>query len=133
MSLFRITPKKPIEVEIVSDLDRLISKPIGFKLHGKNHAIKPMSTEHFLVVSNELGKIDAMMKKARVTDIAQDEIVEKYFKMFSSCVDTLEKDDLNKMTYPQIAALFQLILDCVNGKAQVESEKKNLIQTQTSA
>lgn len=134
MSLSFIKKKHTdIVVEVVSDLDRLISKPVGFRLLGRVHAIKPMSTEQFLVVSNELGKIDSLIRRARESGVSSDYAVDRYFKLFSACIDTITKEDLNKMTYPQIAALFQLILNCVNGKAQVEEEKKNLVQSQTPA
>lgn len=132
LSLF---PKKkiPENIKIVRDLDRLISTPIGVTLFGKTIVIKPMTTEHFLSVCQSLGELDALKARSRTTAIEEKEAVKKYHELFSVACEGLTKDDLMKMEYAQIGALFQAVLDCVNGKAQVQEEKKNLVTSQTPA
>jgi hypothetical protein len=132
MSVFRIRParNKAEEAMVVSNLDRLISNPVGVILHGKKRIIKQMTTNHFLVVSRELHELDMLRRRSESNEVLDEkEVAQKHCDLFKSCVEPFDSYDMDKMTYPQIAALFQVILDCVGGKAQVVEEKKNLTPT----
>ena len=118
---------------IVTNLDRLVAEPVGVMLLGKRRIVKPITTEQFLKLSRELAAIDMLRMKAQTEPLDEKEVVEKYSELFKIAVEPFSGDDMNKMTYPQMAALFQVILDCVGGKAQVEDEKKNVNQTPTGS
>lgn len=109
---------------IVTDLDRMISKPVGFRWNGRIHKIRPMTNETFLRVINELAKMDAAYKSENKDE---EVIVRLYHGLFSSVCDTISYKDVKKMSYAQVAALFKEIVACVTGKAHVEDmEKKTL-------
>lgn len=126
------TQAVPDNVRVVADLDKLVAEPIGFRLNGKVHVIKPITTRTFLLVSQKLGELDILRAKISKTgEISEREIVERYHAVFQSCSDTMTKDDIRDMTHSQRAALLQVILECIGGKAHVqsaeESEKKNAL------
>ena len=116
--------------DVVADLDALIEQRVSFKLHGKVHEIKPISSKDFLIFTNNLSKLMELKDKNK---IEAEELIEKYHGLISSLCDTIKIEDIESMTQPQVGALFQLLLDSVTGKAQataqklyVESEKKTL-------
>lgn len=115
-------------VGIVADLDALIDEPIRFKLHGKVHTIKPISSQSFLVFTNNLAKLWDLREKNQVTP---EELITKYFDLMSSVCETITVQDIKDMTQPQIASLFQLVLDAVSGKAQAKAKEMASKMTET--
>lgn len=115
--------RKKEEVNIVMDLDRLISDSVGFMLHGKVRHIKPLNLQNFFEVTNEIAKLD-LMRQAKETD--RDTLRKAYFSLFKKACEPITEDDLKKMGDAQIAALVQQILNCVTGHAQASGEKKTL-------
>jgi hypothetical protein len=111
-------------VEIVTDLDRLISNGVGFKWNGKVHVIKPMKNRTFLLMLNELGKMD-QLNKSGIRD--QREIVRAYARLFAVVCDTISFRDVEEMTQAQIRALFGQIMACVMGQAQVKEQEKKTV------
>lgn len=118
MSVFNFKPARPTaESDIISDLDALIEKPIGFTFQGKTHVINPITTATFFKVANALSAMDALKNKG---DYSKDDLVGVYLGVFSSVCDTIGRKEIESMTQAQAGALLQIILDCVVGKAQVE-------------
>lgn len=115
---------------VVADLDAITQDTVNFKLNGKIHEIKPLSTKEFLVYTNALSKLWELKEKDVV---GPDELIDKYYDMVYSIVPSITKEDIGSMNQQKIGALFQLILDTVSGRTQVltrqEAQKKTL-QTQ---
>jgi hypothetical protein len=109
--------------DVIADLDAIVLEPVQFKLHGKLHEIAPVTTESFLRYTNALGKLMELKDKNQITP---DELVEGYFGLISSVCGTVTKQDIDDMTQGQVAALFQLVMDSVTGKAQAEVHKQEL-------
>ena len=110
------------EAVVVSDLDALVDTPVAFKFQGETHVINPLTAGEFLQVYEAFAKIEILVNEKNIT--AQ-EVVEAYTELFSSVCKTITKRHVEEMTQAQSAALFQLVLQSVTGKAQVEAQKKN--------
>lgn len=123
MNLFNLRTGKKLDgpVAIVSDLDKMISEPIAFRLHGKVHSIKPLSVKEFYKYSNALARLNGLRDKDQV---GKDDLIDSYFVLFSSVIDSFTIKDLENMTQVQVSALFQLILDAVRGRAYTDEEEE---------
>lgn len=99
--------------DIVCDLDALIAKPVGFTFQGKTHVIKPISTLVLFKAIDGIGGLQGLSSGK----YSQDELVNAYVKIFSSVCDTIGRKEVEAMTESQKLALFQIILDCIKGKA----------------
>lgn len=124
MGLFPLKPARSQampDVEPFVDLDALIAEPVAFKWNGHAHFVRPIDTKTFLKVTNEMAKIDALMKAEKVS---HKEVVLAYAGLFSSVCDTITLQDVYKMTPAQTGALLQMILSCVGGKAQKKTPVK---------
>lgn len=111
------------EVRIVVDLDRLVSEPMGFMLHGQARRIKPMTQETFLRVTNEIAALDMLRLKR---DFDPEKLRKAYLSLFEKACEPITDADLKRMTDAQIGALVQNIIECVTGRAQASGEKKTL-------
>lgn len=118
MGIFSLKGKQEITATIVSDLDALVAEPIAFKLHGRIFTINPISTLELLKFTNAFTKIQAIQGKA--DSITVSELVDAYLGVISSVCPEIERSDIENMTQPQIAALFQLVMDSVVGKAHAQ-------------
>ncbi len=124
MGIFNLkTGKKVEDVNIVSDLDRMVADSVAFRLHGKVHKIKPITVKEFYEYSNAIARLKVIEKADKVK---KDEIVDAYYNLIHSVVDTINLSDVENMTQAQAAALFSLILDAISGKAQVDEKKNSL-------
>lgn len=124
MSLAFLRPARQQRIEdskVLVDLDRLVSESVGFRLNGKVHTIKPMTTETFFKVANELAKLSVLRSE---TEVDQKAVIGGYISLFESVCDTISKKDVYQMSQPQIAALFQQILNCITGTAYRDDEEK---------
>lgn len=128
MSILNFRSKSSKDVDIVSDLDALIAKPVAFRFNGKVHAIKPISVVEFYKYANALAALNSLRDKKCTTE----DLVEAYINIFSAVCDTITEKDVNNMTQAQAAALFQLTIDAVYGKAQIDimqdEKKKSLLK-----
>jgi hypothetical protein len=119
---------------VVADLDRLESHSVGFVLHGKTHIIRPIRVKEFYAV---LGKLSAFMDLSKKEKLTDDELNQGYLEIIKSLCDSVTLKDIEKCTRPQIAGMFQIIVNCILGKAQVgerhpldgdeTQEKKSLV------
>lgn len=113
------------DVRIVTDLDRMVSDPVGFRWNGKVHIIKPMSNEVFLGVFNELARMDAINQEIiKGATIDRDGITLAYASLFGIVCDTIKLKDVRQMTNAQMTGLFKEIMECVTGKAHAEVSQK---------
>jgi len=111
---------------VVIDLDSLVLEPFSFKLNGVVHQIKPISTEQFFKITNYLARLNNFQKEIKETGkIEQADILLTYNQLFVEACDTLTAEDITGMEIPQRAALLELIIDVVKGRAHVDYEKKN--------
>lgn len=106
---------------IVSDLDKLIAKTVGFVWNGKTHYIRPISVVEFLATSEALAKMDRLQKEKKVTF---DEIVDAYEQLITSVCDSITRADILKMTQAQVGALVNLVIQTVTGKVHADEKKK---------
>jgi hypothetical protein len=120
MGLFNLKPTrenaKPAVV--VADLDKLIAEPVAFRFGGKTHLIKPMSTSEFFSVTAKLGKMEELRSKE---NLEVKELIDAYYGLFSAMCTSLKRSDIESMSQVQVGALFQLMLDCIMGRAQGDS------------
>lgn len=115
--------KKPKEqTEVICDLDAILSKTVAFKYNGKIYEIPPLTFQEFIRATNALAEIDILRKKEGL-DEAQ--VLSAYDKIFSIVCPSFDRVILNTMGNQQIAALFNLVIEVIMGKATLEVEKKN--------
>jgi len=119
--MFKI--KEP--VHYISDLDSLISEPVYFKLLGKTHILKPMTTKEFFKFVDALATLQKLNEKDKIDN---DEAINVYVKLFSSVCDTIGRQEVLKMTNSQLVALMNLIIKNATGELQPAiAEKKTLL------
>jgi hypothetical protein len=130
MSGVNLKPTRQAE-GLYADLDAIISEPIYFKLHGKRHEIKPVTTQEFLVVSAALSNMWDMMSKKQVPP---DEVIDRYTEVIQSVCDTVTRKDVEDMQQSQAVGLMQLVMDTMTGQAHTPdyNQKKKVIQDNTS-
>jgi hypothetical protein len=107
----------------IADLDAMLVEPVGFRLLGRDHVINPISVEQFFLVTTKWAELDMLKAKK---DVAISEVLDKYFEIISSVVDTISRDDLNQMSMQQIGGALQLVVETVTGKVFAEDQKKTL-------
>jgi hypothetical protein len=114
------------EYDLYVDLDVLESQKTAFRLHGQLRVIKAINTGDFLGVANAFARLKALAEKP---SISGEELHGAYLEMFSRLCDPFNKDDLDKMSPYQCAALYQTIEDHVMGRfkkdLKEDSQKKN--------
>jgi len=110
--------------QAVTDLDKIETVTVSFKLHGKVHLIKPLTSSQFFNMVNNFASIADLSKNSQ--SITGDDLVVMYFKLFNGVCPTLKMEDIEKCTQNQIAALMNLILGKIMGKDLSEQsiEKK---------
>jgi len=118
---------------LISDLDALIQEPITFRLFGKLHRIKPITTAEFFKVTNALNRIGELQGKDK---IGNEELTDLYLGIFQAVCDTIGKPEILQMTHSQILALFDLVMKTITGRIHAEVEdlkkKRSLNQSRES-
>lgn len=125
MSIFPLRPARPSRIDdarVIVDLDRLIAEPVAFRFNGKVHQISAMDTKTFFTLVNEIAKLEAMGRDKDKIDAK--ELMDAYVRLFKSVCTTISKEDVYNMTFPQIGALFQQVIDCVTGRAYKDDTQK---------
>lgn len=106
--------------DLVADLDALLDESIGFRLHGKDHDIRPISAKEFFKFTNAYARLSEL---SETKEIPAEKLIEGYYEVFSSVCDTITLEDVKQMSLAQVGALFQLIIETVSGRAQVDQKK----------
>lgn len=109
-------------VQVLTDLDRIISTPVGFRWKGRIHQIKPMSNEVFLSVLRDLARIHEVNRSGMKQD--NEKMLRVYAALFMDVCDTITYDDVKEMLPAQVTALFSEIMDCVKGKTKPDEAQK---------
>lgn len=132
MKLINFKPSRTKEIgndNLVSDLDALVQTPVAFRVLGKTHYLKPISTGEFFKVINSLEHLDRMNRMdGKFTD---EELLEGYVKLISSVCDTVGKKEILRMEQAQVTALIQLIIDTIAGRTHAEMKKKRNFHVET--
>lgn len=108
------------KAEMVADLDALLDESISFRLHGRDHEIRPISAAEFFKFTNAYAGLSALGNKS---EIPTEQLINAYYEVFSSVCTTISKEDVRQMSIAQVGALFQLIIESVTGRAQVDQKK----------
>lgn len=115
------------ENQLIADLDALIEESVSFKLHGHYHEIRGISTIEFLKFSEKLAKLNLLRDDTK--KITGQELIHSYYEVINSICSTITYEDIEKCTYAQIGALFQIIIDKTTGRL-TDDKKKSLINQQ---
>ena len=108
--------------ELVADFDAMTTDPVAFKLNGKIHEIKPISTGEFFAYANAYAKLMAMLDEKKLT-INPGELIERYFELFYSVCPSITIEDIKNSNNAQVAGLYQLIIDTVTGRTHADQKK----------
>lgn len=104
------------EAKLVSDLDRMLTESIAFRLHGKVHRINPITVEEFYKFTKAFSLVGGL----KAEGISPAEAVTLYHQVISSVAPTVSRKDIEDMTQSQVGALLQLVIEAVTGKAYTE-------------
>lgn len=107
--------------DIVTDLDALLSEPVPFKFNGKIHTLKPMGLDEFLKYTNAQFEFRSGYENDKSI---KEDFAKRFHAVLSSVCETITLDDVMHMTQPQIAALYQLVIDMVCGQVDQGDGKK---------
>ena len=113
----KVKPQRAVR-EVVSDLDALVAEPIAFRFAGEVHEIKPVSTLELLRFTNAFAQLQELNGRSDAITVA--ELVDAYTSVISSVCPSITRDHVEDMTQAQVAALFQLVMDSVVGKAHAQ-------------
>lgn len=108
-------------VEVVADLDALVSEEVAFRFQGKTYYLRPLTAGEAFVAWQNLANLEEFKKRENVTF---KDVLDFYSEMFKSVCPEITREDVAEMTQPQCAALLQLILDTITGRVFTESKKK---------
>lgn len=109
--------------EIVTDLDAILGRTVGVRFNGNIHRISPLSFEEFLLACNALAELDRL-KTEKVVSV--EEVRGAYSDLFGICCPSILKDSaFDKLTNQQIAILYNMVLEQIMGKAELEYQKKS--------
>lgn len=127
-----LSKKKGIEPpRLVLDLDAVMTETLEFQIQGERHQIAPVSTSQFVEVVEAFSVLDALIKKNQVT---ADEMIEAYTRCFSTLSPSITRKHVEGMTQKQCGMLWQLMLDCVTGKAYTQDTLvKKKVETEAVA
>lgn len=106
---------------LVADLDALVSRSFQFRLHGKVHELKPVSTQRYLDYIQAMGRLSELRDK---TDHTPQSIAETTLSVFQPLIPSLTKEDLMDATQEQIRALFSMVVKQVEGRLSPEIDEK---------
>lgn len=120
LNWFRKRKNLKVSSDIVADLDAMIVENVGFKLHGKQHVIRPLTVEQFMLYAVNLSEIYSLKER---NDLSASELIDKYYALISSVCSTVKRSDIEEMSQQQVSALFELIVETVTGKVFVEKKK----------
>lgn len=116
----KLMPARSSHSEQIADLDAMIVEAVSFKLHGKIHTIKPLTTEQFLLLSSNLNKVYALRDKGEVT---ADNLIDAYYELMHTASPTIKRKDIAEMSQYQVSALFELVVETITGKLFAEKKK----------
>lgn len=110
------------DIQVISDLDSILSRTVGFKYEGKIFEIPPLSLEMFLLAVQGLATLDHLKTKE---DVGIDELKAAYLKLFGVVCPRVTMKIVESMGHQQIAALLNLVIEVIMGKATLDLEKKS--------
>lgn len=117
---------KVSDLEVVSDLDSIVSKSVGFRFEGRIHEIKPLSVQEFIYAANALAACDDLLARSKKGErMTEDMLLDAYAGVFAVMTESIDRDCVARMTIAQVGALYSLVLECVMGKAVFHAEKKS--------
>lgn len=112
------------EFVVVTNLDAIKGRTIGFRFNGKIHKIKPLPVEKYIEATAAMAAIGELIaNKKRVRTEA--ELLDAYDAIFSVMCPSVSRADLEDMSVQQIGALYNTILQHVMGAEQFEAQKKS--------
>lgn len=123
----KLRPARQINYEQVADLDAMLSEPVAFKLHGKQHVIRPLDVEQFMKLTGALTDIYALQKQK---DVTAETLVDTYYALMHECCSSITREDIENMTQQQVAALFELVIETITGKLFAEKKKTLAVANQ---
>lgn len=110
---------------VIADLDAMLVEPVAFKLHGKEHIIKPITFEQHLRITQGFNEFNAMLGKP---GLKPDDIVDGYLKLVQVAVPTMTKEDVEQAEQSQLASVFSLIVRSYTGELFADQEKKKTLK-----
>jgi len=122
-ALYKFLPARQKEdlthLKIVSDFDKLVSEPVGFKFLGRVWKIKPVTNEIFMQVTLQYGKLVGFLQGEG--ELQGDALFEEYLKFIHPVCPEFKLEDLKKMNMPQLNALIGLIMKHLTGNVYSEA------------
>lgn len=112
------------DADLVADLDEMMGRDIKFRLHGREYVIKKVSTENYFHILQAFDRIQKMSVKK---DVTEEEAINLYYGLFSSCIDSFSKKTIKEMSVAQAAALAQLIFEHSMGRIGISEEAKKKV------
>lgn len=104
----------------VADLDKISTRKYIFTLHGVDHVISPPDLKSWLELVEFNNKLWELSSKEVVSP---EEFIDAYYNLISRLCPTITREDIAKANQTQVSAMWQLVLDMMNGSAQ----KKTLV------
>lgn len=125
MRLLKKVFKKSPKVEIITDLDAILTRTVGFRFNGRIYQIKPLTLEQFALATNALAGIDLLRRE---THIDSDQLIDAYANLFEVVCPEIGRKDIQEMGVQRVAALYQLVVEIIVGKAEIEAQKKSTLK-----
>jgi hypothetical protein len=104
------------DLGVILDLDDLLTKPNGFRVHGKLYKVNAVDTQTFMRLAEILGEVQTLIRELGTRDVSENEIYEKYHEYISVLCPEFTMEALRKMQLPQVHGLINLIIKQATGQ-----------------
>jgi hypothetical protein len=121
--------KKPGVVR-VANLDDLIGRDQLVQLHGKDYVLKVPEFLVWLEVASAQSELLALQAKSNVS---VNELIDAYFKFIVKICPDMKREDIAKASQQQVAALWQICMDIMNGYSKKKTHLSLLLLNLTEA
>ncbi len=109
---------------VVYDVDKIHSRTTVFRLHGKEHQIKPLTTAQFFEYITAYNNFRTLGEKEKVS---AEDLKNSYFDVFNTVCDSITRKDVEDCSQQQAAVLFGVILEAITGKENTDEAKKKIL------
>lgn len=121
--------KKQVEPPVrVADLDKIATRKLTFVLHGREHIITPPDIKNWLEIVEANNHLMMLADKENLTAT---DLIDGYYNLVHRLCPSITKEDISNSTQMQVASLWQLVLDMMNGFSQKKTMANIAMQGMT--
>ena len=111
-------------VEIVSDMDAILTRSVGFVFQKKTYVIHPIIGERFFRMANAMAEAQMLASSEKVIKDV-DMLLDAYAKMFQIACPKIKRKHVAQMDQAQVSNFVNMIMMQMMGAKMLDEEKKS--------